>query len=237
MCANYLPATPEQLQKYFGVAPPDSSYPAEAYPGYMAPMIRPPSADSVPGDRACALAMFGIVPHWADLDLAKRTYNARTETVASKPSFRNAFKKQQFCVIPAAAIFEPNYETGRAVRWEIASAQRDPLGIAGVWEYRSDGPNGLPLLSMSMLTVNADGDQLMQRFHKPDDEKRMVVILEPEQFDLWLHCDADEAPEFFQRYPADRLVTAPSPKPSKASAAPKVKATPKAKSADQSSLF
>jgi putative SOS response-associated peptidase YedK len=87
---------------------------------------------------------------------------------------------------------------------------------------------------MSMLTINADGDALMQRFHKPDDEKRMVVILEPEQFDLWLHCRADDAPEFFKRYPAERLVAVPSPKPAKTNAAPKVKATPKAKPADQS---
>ncbi len=100
MCANYLPATPEQLQRYFGVAPPDSMYKAEAYPGYMAPMIRPPHIDSVPGDRACALGMFGMVPHWAKPELARQTYNARTETVATKPSFRNAYKKRQFCVIP-----------------------------------------------------------------------------------------------------------------------------------------
>jgi len=212
MCANYLPATPQQLQQYFGVAPPDSMYKAEAYPGYLAPMIRPPRADSVPGDRSCALAMFGMVPHWAKLDLARQTYNARTETIASKPSFRNAYKKRQFCVIPAHSFFEPNYETGNAVRWEITQANHEPLGIAGIWEYRADGPNGLPLLSFSMLTVNADGDPLMQRFHKPDDEKRMLVILQPDQFDAWLHCDVDDAPDFFVRYPANQLAGVPAPR-------------------------
>ena len=212
MCANYLPATPAQLQRYFGVAPPDSEYKAETYPGYMAPMIRPPHADSVPGDRACALAMFGMVPHWAKPELARQTYNARTETVSTKPSFRSAYKKGQFAIIPVAKFYEPNYETGKAIRWEIAQRDQDPLGIAGIWEYRSDGPNGLPLLSFSMLTINADGDPLMQRFHKPDDEKRMLVILPPDQFDAWLHCPVEDAPDFFSRFPADQLMAAPAPK-------------------------
>lgn len=68
----------------------------------ICPMIRPPCADSLPGDRACALGMFGMVPHWAKLDLARQTYNARTEIVAIKPSLRTADKKRQFCIIPAA---------------------------------------------------------------------------------------------------------------------------------------
>lgn len=220
MCANYLPATPDQLQRYFGVAPPDSTYKAEAYPGYTAPIIRPPRTDSVPGDRACALGMFGMVPHWAKFDLARQTYNARTETVATKPSFRNAFKKRQFCIIPTCSFFEPSYESGKAVRWEIAQAEHDPLGIAGIWEHRADGPNGLPLLSFSMLTINADGDPLMQRFHKPNDEKRMVVILQPDQFDAWLHCPVEEAPGFFTRFPADQLAAVAAPRTGSKSAKP-----------------
>ena len=100
--------------------------------------------------------MFGMVPHWAKPELARQTYNARAETVSTKPSFRNAYKKGQFAILPVASFYEPNYETGKAIRWEIAQRDRDPLGIAGIWEYRSDGPNGLPLLSFSMLTINAD---------------------------------------------------------------------------------
>ena len=180
----------------------------------MMPLIRLPRADAVPGDRACVLVIFGMVPHWAEPKLARQTYNARTETVASKPSFRHAYKRRQFCIIPAARFFEPNYETGKAVRWGITQAEHDPLGIAGIWEHRKDGPNGLPLLSFSMLTINADGDPLMQRFHKPDDEKRMLVILRPEQYDEWLHCPVDDASAFFTRYPADLLVAAPAPRSS-----------------------
>ncbi len=214
MCANYIPTTRDQLQQYFAVAAPDSDYKAESFPGYMAPMIRLPRADAVHGDRACALAMFGMVPPWADTKLARQTYNARTETVADKPSFRNAWKRRQFCVVPLASFYEPSYASGKAERYEIADADGAPLGVAGIWEVKKDGGNGLPLLSFSMLTINADDHPLMQRFHKPADEKRMLVILEPERYDDWLHAPLEEAPDFFVRYPAERLVAKAAPKPS-----------------------
>ncbi len=100
-----------------------------------------------------APAMFGMAPHWADVKLARQTYNARTETVGSKPSFRSAWKRKQFCIIPAANFFEPNYETGKPVRWRIERADGGPVAIAGIWEYRPADQ----LLSFSMLTINADG--------------------------------------------------------------------------------
>lgn len=177
----------------------------------MAPLIRPPSANAVHGDRSCALGMFGLVPHWAETRLARQTYNARSETAASKPSFRNAWKRRQFCVIPASAFYEPSYETGKAVRFEIAHVNGEPLGIAGLWEHKAGGPGELNLLSFSMLTVNADGHPLMQRFHKPDDEKRMLVILHPDQYDDWLHCDTDDVPRFLTRYPAELLQARQAP--------------------------
>jgi putative SOS response-associated peptidase YedK len=221
MCANYTPSRYEQLQQHFGVAAPDSPYKAEAYPADLAPFIRLPRADALHGDRAAALGMFGLVPHWAKdpKKLARSTYNARTETVAEKPSFRNAYKRRQFCVIPVSSFFEPSYETGKAVRWEIGGADGEALGLAGLWEYKQDGPQGLPLLSFTMLTINADGHPLMQRFHKPDDEKRMVIILRPDQYDDWLHCPVEEAPTFFERYPAERLHAHAAPRPSRSASA------------------
>lgn len=102
MCANFRPSTRELLQQYFQVAAPDSDYSEEAYPADMAPFIRRPRAELSPGDRAAVLGMFGLVPHWAKepKKLARSTYNARTETVSEKPSFRTAWKHGQFCIIP-----------------------------------------------------------------------------------------------------------------------------------------
>lgn len=211
MCANYRPSASDQLMQHFGVAPPDSGFKPEVFPGHMAPMIRLPHAQATPGDRACALGMFGIVPHWADMKLARQTYNARTETVATKPAYRNAYKRRQFCILPVASFFEPSYESGKAERWEIADADSAALGIAGIWEHKQDGPNGLPLLSFSILTINADNHPLMRRFHKPNGEKRMVVILASDQYDEWLTASVDDAPHFFTPYPAERLIAHAAP--------------------------
>jgi putative SOS response-associated peptidase YedK len=180
MCADYPPSPKEQIEDRFGVRSPQLDLPPEAWPGYMAPILR--GSHEAPGEIEVAPAMFGMVPHWADHKLARQTYNARTETVASKPSFRSAWKRKQFCIIPAANFFEPNYETGKPVRWRIERADGGPVAIAGIWEYRPEDK----LLSFSMLTINADGHRLMQRLHKPDDEKRMVMIFDPGQCQGWL---------------------------------------------------
>ena len=211
MCANYTPSARDRLLEHFRVQPPPEDFAAEAFPGSFAPVIRRPAADAPAGEREAVSACFGMLPHWADMKLARSTYNARSETVATKPSFRNAWRNLQFCVIPAASIYEPNYETGKAVRWMIAHADGRPLGLAGIWEARSGGPGDSPLFSFSMLTINADGHPLMQRFHKPDDEKRMVVVLEPDQYESWLHATLEEAPSFLQRYPSESLSAVPAP--------------------------
>jgi putative SOS response-associated peptidase YedK len=163
----------------------------------MAPILL--ARHDAPGEVEAAPAMFGIVPHWADLKLARQTYNARTEAVAAKPSFRNAWKRRQFCPIPAENIFEPSYETGKPVRWRIEDVDGEPLCIAGIWESRpSSLEGGGTLLSRSMLTIAAADHRVMSRFHQPGDEnKRMVVMLRPEQFTPWLQADADDPAEFF----------------------------------------
>ncbi len=212
MCSSYIPVPATKITQHFGLAPPANAFKPETYPGYLAPIIRLNHDD--PDELECVPACFGMVPAWADLNLAKHTYNARTETVGSKPSFRNAFKRRQFAVIPAEVIYEPCYETGKAVRWKIGSATEEMLGIAGIWEYRSNGPEGQPLISFSMLTINADDHPLMKRFHKPEDEKRMVVILRPEEYASWLHAPAEQVGSFLTQYPADALIAEAAPKPS-----------------------
>jgi hypothetical protein len=63
------------------------------------------------------------------------------------------------------------------VRWKIDATDEAPLGIADISGYRCNGLDGQSLISFSMLTINADDHLLMRRFHRPDDEKRMVMIL------------------------------------------------------------
>ncbi len=216
MCANYTPGRKDAISEHFGIDGAIFDFLSEAYPAVMAPILRP--ARDANGGIECVPACFGMVPHWAEMKLARQTYNARTETVAQKPSFRNAWQRKQFCIIPAMNFFEPNYESGKAVRWRIEHAADRPLGIAGIWEWKPQGPDGKPLLSFSMLTINADQHPLMQRFHKPGDEKRMVMILDPLQYDGWLEGTLAAEPEVYQPYPADQLKAEADPAPPRAKA-------------------
>jgi putative SOS response-associated peptidase YedK len=217
MCANYTPSRLDAISQHHGLEIALFDFPSEAFPGYLAPILR--ESHEFTGAVECVPAMFGMVPHWADPKLARQTYNARTETVASKPSFRNAWKRNQFCIIPADNFYEPSYETGKPVRWRIAHADGRPLAIAGIWEWKSAGPDGLPLLSFSMLTINADEHPLMKRFHKPGEEKRMVVTLEPEQYQGWLEGELVNEEDLYRPCPAEQLVAVADPLPPRKSAA------------------
>jgi hypothetical protein len=75
-----------------------------------------------------------------------------------------------------------------------------------------------------MLTVNADGHPVMQRFHKPGDEKRMVVIVDPDDYGAWLGCRVDEAPRFFKLW-GGPLEAFPAPLPPRAPSASSVKSS------------
>ncbi|MFZ6748469.1 SOS response-associated peptidase [Undibacterium sp. Ren11W] len=174
MCSNYTPGRREKNEEHFAVHfDVMDDRPNRIFAGAFAPII---IAERAHTGMEVVPACFGIVPHWADMKLAKSTYNARAETVDSKPSFRYAWKQKQFCIVPAESFYEPCYETGKSVWWEVRHAKDRPMGIAGIWEWKADGVDGKPMFSFSMITINADGHVVMTRFHKPGDEKRMIVI-------------------------------------------------------------
>jgi len=208
MCATYTPSRRDRIAEQFGAIVADTPYERIAFPGSTAPIVR--LSDEY-RDIECVPACFGMVPSWAEMKLCKQTYNARSETVAAKYSFRNAWQRAQFCIIPAESIFEPSYESGKAMRWQIGHQDNSALGIAGIWETRPDGPNGDPLISFSMLTINADSHPLMRRFHKPVEEKRSVVVLPQQSYAAWLHADARDAAAMLLPYPAELLTSAAAP--------------------------
>lgn len=150
---------------------------------------------------------------------ARPTTPAPRRCPISHPS-ATRWKREQFCIILAANFFEPDYETGKPVRWRIERADGGHVAIAGIWECRP--ADQLP--SFSMLTINADGHPLMQRFHKPDDEKRMVMILDPDQYQGWLDGSLVSEEDVYRQYPADLLVAQPDPLPPRARAKPAAKA-------------
>jgi len=188
MCTNYVGTRNKAwVKSTFGVELPDTPFPEEAYPGYAAPIVR----RDANGEICCELARFGLVPHWSkDTTIGKRTYNARSETVAEKPSYRTPWRKRQFCLALADAIYEPNYESGKAVRWKIQREDTEPMAIASLWDQWTDKSTGEIVVSFTMLTVNADTHPVMRQFHRLEDEKRSVVVLnDPLQ---WLSQDLDD---------------------------------------------
>ena len=190
----------------------------DLWPGYGGTFIRRhPHADvgdeAVP-EREALPGLFGLVPHWSpDTKITSYTYNARSETVASKPSFRDAWRKSQHCIIPADAFFEPDWRSGKAIPTRTTRADGEPMGIAGLWSSWKL-PNGDLLHSYTMLTINSDAHPLMRLMHKPLDEKRMVVILPDDRYDDWLRADSVQARPFLKHFPAASL-TASSPEPAR----------------------
>lgn len=211
MCAHYDPQTdPARLKAYFGVDEVPLGLKSSLWPGYHGPFLRRHEFADI-GDEAVPyrelrVGSFGLIPHWAkDSSFAKRTYNARSETVHEKPSYRDAWRLCRHCIIPAEAIYEPDWRTGKSISTRISRADGQPMGIAGLWsEWRS--PQGELIPSFTMLTINADQHPFLRQFHKPEDEKRMVVILPETDYDSWIGASAEDSRAFLNPFPADNLI-------------------------------
>lgn len=207
MCSNFEPITRIQsawVRSHFDCELPAGEWRAEAYPTYPVPFIY---LDE--GKPRCELAQFGLVPHWAE-DKKKfglRTYNARSETVQEKPSYRNAWKERRFGLVLVNSFYEPNWETGKAIRWRIKRADHQPAAIASIWERIIDKSTGEILFSFSMLTVNATGHEVMKHFHKPQDEKRSVVLLNDSEYLPWLNADSKQASAMLNLAPVGFLMS------------------------------
>lgn len=205
----------ERYRRHFNVEPPDELGKFDVWPMYAASFIRRPreadAGDEAVPEREALAGQFGLIPHWAtDTTIARHTYNARSETVATKPSFRDAWKHGQRCIIPAEAFYEPDWRSGKAVPTRIARADGKPMGIAGLWSSWKS-PKGELIHSYAMLTINADEHRLMNQFHKPTDEKRMIVILPEGVYQDWLVAPLNRMEKFLAPYPADVLVAIAPP--------------------------
>jgi putative SOS response-associated peptidase YedK len=123
---------------------------------------------------------WGLVPSWAkDPSIGNRMINARSETVESKPSFRNAFQKRR-CLIPADGFYEWKGKKGNKQPVFITLPDEKPFGFAGLWEVWDDkGKEDEPLYTCTILTTDAS-DSIK------DIHDRMPVILKPEAYGDWI---------------------------------------------------
>jgi putative SOS response-associated peptidase YedK len=216
MCSHYRVNDRLMFTDRWQVSAPSGWEKTDLWPGYRGPFIRRLRDHDEPGAEEKGIealaGVFGLLPFWSkDEKLAKSTYNCRSETAATKPSFRDAWKRGQHCIIPAASIYEPDWRTGKAIPTRIAREDGEDLGIAGLWE-RWKNSAGETVHSYTMLTVSADDHDLMRNYHRPTDEKRMVVILPRGLYDDWWDAPAERSMEFMRQFPADRLVATSEPR-------------------------
>ena len=147
---------------------------------------------------------WGLIPSWSKSLTGPPLFNARSETVAEKPSFRTAFRRRR-CLIPADGFYE----------WQVLSPKQkqpqyitlrtgQPFAFAGLWESWQP-PDGSRIESCTILTTAAN--TLMQQFHD-----RKPVILSPAEFAPWLDpelTDPEQLWPMLDQYPADEMTAYP----------------------------
>jgi putative SOS response-associated peptidase YedK len=132
---------------------------------------------------------WGLVPFWAkDISIGNKMINARAESVAEKPSFRNAFKKRR-CLILADGFYEWKGQKGRKQPMFITLPDKNPFAFAGLWETwnKKDDKDSI-YRSCTIITTQAS-DSIRDIHH------RMPVILKPQIYEPWLDPDNQDVVE------------------------------------------
>jgi len=182
----------------------DAEAPSDLMPRYnVAPTQTITIVRVEAGRRRFALARWGLVPHWAKaMDTGYSTINARAETVAGKPAFRDAFRRRR-CIVPADNFYEWQALPGSKLKqpWAIALRGRESMALAGLWEQWRDPLGGI---TESCTIIITDANETMRPIHE-----RMPVILAPENWDAWLAPDAKDAghlQSLLVPYPAEGIM-------------------------------
>jgi putative SOS response-associated peptidase YedK len=146
------------------------------------------------------LLKWGLVPSWSkDLSFGSHLINARSETVAEKPTFRHAIKYRR-CIVPTSGFYEWDHSGGKKQPYHIQLADQSPMCLAGVWESWKS-PDGSELETFAILTTSAN--KLVEPIHD-----RMPVILYPDTFNLWLSHnmhDPEQLQSLYQPFPAEEM--------------------------------
>ena len=186
-----LPAPPHNLQPRYNICPTD-------------PVDVVTEQD---GKRDFTPMRWGLIPRWWSKPLKEAkmaTFNARAETVETKPFFRDAFKRTR-CLIPASGYYEWQNSPSGKQPWYFTARDGSPLTFAGLWDEWKDRSNGEKLRSCTMIITEPNA--FVAEVHD-----RMPVILDDEDFEPWLRGEAGiellkPAPEeVLQRWPVSKRV-------------------------------
>lgn len=179
MCTRFAQHTEiQQLAGRFGVrqALPNTRPNYNVAPTHKAPVVR---RNPETGERHLDLLQWGLVPRWAqDPKSTNRPTNARSETIASSPMFRDAFKARR-CLVPADAYYEWRTEDGVKQPYAFARSDGDQVVFAGLWEGWKSPEDGSILRTFTIATTTPNED--VRHIHD-----RMPVVLEPDGWPIWL---------------------------------------------------
>lgn len=166
MCGRYaLHAHPDVVALQFGLV----SVPLFE-PRYN---IAPASKVLVVRNGGAALLRWGLVPGWArEPSLTAKLNNARAESVARKPAFRDAYRKRR-CLIPASGFYEWQAESGRKQPYYVSPASGELFALAGLWEKWQE--------LETCVIVTTEANQKMRALHD-----RMPVLVGPADYARWL---------------------------------------------------
>lgn len=182
MCGRFaLEKIPKALLIAMGLTTPDLK------PRYnIAPTQTAPVVFRERNDKPALEAMrWGLIPHWAkDISVGVRAINARAESVDTKPTFRDSFKRRR-CLVPVSGFYEWKREPsgkGKIPYYFTNIEEEDGLILAGLWDIWKGGAGEVH--SFTILTTAADS--LMLPIHD-----RMPVVLSPDEWPAWLNPDSD----------------------------------------------
>lgn len=212
MCGRFtLTADPADLQEafdwiHFGNA--------EFSPHYNIAPSQPLAVVTNNGKNELDFFTWGLVPFWAkEPSIGSRMINARSETLAEKPSFKNAFKRRR-CLILADGFYEWQKIPGEKTKIPTYIHMKDgkPFAFAGLWE-EWNSPDGSQILSGTIITT--EPNELIRPIHN-----RMPVILLPSTYEQWLapgEADTHKLSsllrpfdaELMDAYPVSRMVNNP----------------------------
>ena len=196
----------EELENRYGATflDPDKYHPSYYYHAFGLPDI-PAICSGKPGK--IQLLKWGLIPSWikdrtgAD-EIRFKTFNARSESIDTKPSFSSSFTGKR-CIIPVKGFFEWQHTSTGKIPWYIYRADSDIMSLAGLWSEWTDNATGEIISTFSVITT--DANELMAEIH--NSKKRMPVVLEkgsePEWFNL--SSPVDNLVDLLKPYPSDIL--------------------------------
>ena len=203
MCGRFtLTIDPAHLQEAF----PWAVIPNDLSPRFNIAPSQPVAVIPNTGDNILSMYQWGLIPSWSkDPAIGGRMINARAESLAVKPSFRNAYHRRR-CLILADGFYEWKQSPGLKSKQPvyIRLINNHPFAFAGLWEHWTS-PDGSEIRSCTIITTQPNS--LLLTIHN-----RMPVILPPETFSQWVSpadLPAIQLNELLAPYPADEMIAYP----------------------------